>query len=126
MAFPVSEDKIMDAETALGMRLPDPLRNRLKIQNGGEVSASDDNWLLYPVHDASDKKRLSRTANDIVTETKNARKWRGFPPGAVAIAANGSGDLLILQPGSDNVFLWEHDKGATCPILVEWVEQSRG
>jgi cell wall assembly regulator SMI1 len=85
MAFPVSEDKFMDAETALGMRFPDPLRNRLKIQNGGEVSASDDGWLLYPVRDASDRKRLSRTANDIVTETKNAREWRGFPPAAIEL-----------------------------------------
>ncbi len=120
MAFPVSDEKIVDAELVLGRRLPDPVRARLGRENGGTVSAVGDDWLLYPVRDASDRKRLSRTANDIFTETKNARKWSGFPPAAIALASNGSGDLLILQPGSDDVFLWSHEQGSVCTVSVVW------
>ncbi len=122
MAFPTSEDKIVAAETALGRRFPNAHRDRLLIKNGGDVSASDDDWSLYPVRDASDRKRLSRTTNDIVTATVSAREWRGFPSTAVAIAENGSGDLLILQNGSDDIFQWYHEAGAIHRISVEWIE----
>ena len=120
MAFPVSEDKIISAETALGRRLPERLRKRLEIQNGGDVATEEDDWTLHPVRDASDRKRLSRTANDMVTETRTQRQWRGFPPTAIAIASNGCGDVLIIRPDSDDIFLWDHETGATTPVLVEW------
>lgn len=120
MAFPVADEKIVDAETALGRRLPDPLRARLSTENGGAVSAAGDEWNLFPVRDASDRKRLARSANDIITETKNAREWTGFPPASIALASNGSGDLLILQPESDDIFRWDHEQGSVRRVTVKW------
>lgn len=120
MAFPVSEDNIQTAETALGRRLPVELRERLQINNGGDVSTAEDDWILNPVRDASDRKRSARTANDIVKETQEARGWPSFPTGGIAVASNGMGDLLILQPGSEDMFLWNHETGTTSHVSVDW------
>ena len=64
-----------------------------------------------------------RTRNDIVLETRNARAWRGFPPDAVAIGANGTGDQLVLFPDSTlhavlgrQLFWWDHETGKTTLI----------
>jgi len=112
-----TEDQFIDAaEAKLGVRLPKALRARLRNTNGGEVEIKDDVWQLYPVFDTSDRKRTTRTANDIVRETTVAREWRGFPPAAVAIAANGSGDLLVLLPSAqdpsildERIYVWDHE-----------------
>jgi hypothetical protein len=86
--------------------------------NGGTVEIDDDEWTLHPVRDDSDRKRLARSSNDVATETSAARSWKGFPDSAVAIGANGSGDLLVLlAEGADHfgeaVFVWEHETGET-------------
>ena len=64
------------------------------------------------------KKRLKRTCNDVVRETKSANDWPDFPPNAVAIGANGGGDQLILIPQADHpelldhaVYWWDHETG---------------
>lgn len=120
MAFPVAHEFIVAAEEALGRALPEPLRSRLSRSNGGEVEAAQDWWTLNPVRDDSDHKRLSRSANDIVAETSRARQWKRFPDGAVAVASNGGGDMLILLPHSGEVGLWDHETGEVGPISVLW------
>jgi hypothetical protein len=120
MAFPVSEDKIVYAETVLGRRLPELLRSRLLRDNGGDLITDDDDWILHPVRDDSDRKRLSRTANDIVTETKVALRWSGFPSDGIAMASNGSGNLLVLMPDSDDVFFWDHEDNTLTSAVVDW------
>lgn len=120
MAFPASEDKIDAAETALERPLPAPLRAHLKKQNGGDLVAADDDWILHPVRDVSDRKRLARTANDIVNETKMARKDSGFPAGGIAIASNGTGDRLVLLPQSNAIFHWDHETRTVAEVTVEW------
>ena len=47
--FPVSEQRIIEAEQALGRGLPQELRQRLMRDNGGEVIVDDDDWFLHPV-----------------------------------------------------------------------------
>jgi hypothetical protein len=86
--------------------------------NGGTVRAGGDHWELFPFFDGSDRKRIARTCNDIVRETTEARKWPGFPAGAVAIASNGTGDLLIFLPDPERpsdllpgVLWWCHEGG---------------
>lgn len=120
MAFPVSEDKIEAAEAALERPLPALLRAHLKNQNGGDIVAADDDWILHPVRDGSDRKRLARTANDIVSETKRARGYLGFPSGGIAIASNGTGDQLVLLPQSDAIFHWDHETRTLAEVTVEW------
>lgn len=110
MAFPVTEDKIQAAEETLGRRLPDSLRERLLQNNGGEVIDDEGNdWILHPVRDDSDRKRLARTANDIIRETESAREWEDFPENAIAIANDGTGDLIVLLPDYDAFYIWSHE-----------------
>ena len=125
MGFPTTDECLRKAEEALGVQLPAELRERLRRDNGGEVEAADDVWQLFPVQDTADRKRLSRTANHIVRETTEARKSPGFPPAAVAIASNGAGDYLILDPTQRpadmlTVLLWYHEGGSAQPVHVTW------
>jgi hypothetical protein len=125
MAFPTTEDRIVAAETQLGIRLPDGFRNRLMSQNGGEVEADDDDWTVFPVFDSSDRKRASRSANHIVRETQQAATWPGFPERAVAIASNGTGDLLVFLPRDKlqldgRVQCWSHETQKCTPTLLDF------
>jgi hypothetical protein len=117
MPFPVAEEFIVETERKLGVTFPEAFRSRMSRNNGGEFSTADDDWELYPFFDTSDRKRLSRTSNHIVRETTAAREWRGFPPEAVAIGANGFGDQLVFLPGLGTTtlqpqpFIWLHETG---------------
>ncbi|MEQ1832156.1 MAG: SMI1/KNR4 family protein [Candidatus Eisenbacteria bacterium] len=119
MAFPTELSFIESEEAKLGVRLPADLRARLLGNNGGEIATDDEDWSLFPVFDASDRKKAARSANHIARETQAAREWRGFPPSAVAIARNGSGDYLVLLPSVDKpgaldkkIYLWAHETGS--------------
>lgn len=120
MAFPVSEEKIAAAEAAIGRRLPKVHRMRLLRNNGGEVRALDDDWKLYPVWDPTDRKTIKRTANHLLNETATARKWHGFPDDAVALAADGCGNLLIARSEEDLIEFWDHETGEAEPVEVDW------
>ena len=118
MPFPVDIRYVHDTEAKLGVKFPPSFVVRMVKSNGGEVTTPPDAWQLYPFLDSSDRKRLARTCNDIVRETASARQWPGFPPQAVAIAANGCGDQLVLLPQPDalqylghEVYFWDHETG---------------
>jgi hypothetical protein len=92
--------------------------------NGGSVDAAGESWELFPFWDQSDRKRLSRTCNDIVRETLSAREMGWFPPQAVAIASNGAGDHLLLLPSpadpstlGPEIHVWRMDGGETVVVL---------
>jgi len=120
MPYPVAENYILDAEAALGGKLPERYRGWITRSNGGEVEARKDTWQVHPLEDRSDRKRFARSANHVVRETEQARKWPTFPATAIAIASNGTGDLLVLQQKasefSDMVYLWSHESGELLPI----------
>lgn len=120
MGFPVSEDFIVAAELALEREFPSALRRRLARSNGGDIATADDDWVLNPVRDDTDRKRLARSTNDMVRETGLAKQWPRFPDGGIAVASNGAGDLLVLLPGSDDIFQWDHETGYVTPVDVEW------
>ena len=118
MPFPVDGKFVDEAEQKLGITFPSMFRGRMMKDNGGSVEAGGDEWQLFPFFDNSDRKRIARTANHIVRETTQAREWPGFPPGAVAIASNGTGDLLVFLPKADapgqlapEVHRWSHEGG---------------
>lgn len=96
MLLPTTEQCILAAETALGTKLPAEFRNRLLTNNGGELSTAGDDWRVFPVLDETDAVRRTRTANHMVAETQRAASLPGFPVGAVAVGANGSGQLLVF------------------------------
>jgi hypothetical protein len=127
MTFTTTEEHVCRAEQELGLILPPAYRARLLRENGGEVEAADDTWQLFPVRDTTDRKRISRTANHLLREMTEARAWPRFPSLAVAIAANGSGDYLIIHPAesqpdrlADMVLHWDHETGALTPVEVTW------
>lgn len=113
MAFDLAESFILEAERQLGAALPASYRSAMARSNGGEVESLDDAWILHPIADATDRKRLARTANHIVRETQGMQEWQSFPADAVAIAANSSGDCLVfLRFGAlfgPEVHLWSHE-----------------
>ncbi|HFQ5215812.1 TPA: SMI1/KNR4 family protein [Vibrio parahaemolyticus] len=130
MTFPIDEKYIVEFESELGLQLPENYKNGLLCSNGGEVVTSSDVWQLFPVFDKSNRKRVTRTANHILVETKSANEWGGFPCTAVAIASNGMGDLAILVPEQENagqlkdiVYRWHHETGDVtilCPTSEIW------
>lgn len=125
MTFPTTEDRVAAEESKLGIRLPAEYRNRLIARNGGELETVGDDWQVFPVFDDSDRKRAGRTANHIYRETQNARQWRGFPDAAVAVATNGTGNLLVFLAGEDGrldgrLHHWDHETGAVTPTPLDF------
>lgn len=118
MPFPVDIKYVAETERKLGVMLPSSYVAKMVKLNGGKVATPPDVWTLYPIFDESDKKRLSRTCNDVVRETQAAKDWPDFPTNAVAIGANGCGDQLVFIPQPDapellgrEVYWWDHETG---------------
>ncbi len=129
MAFDVSEQFVRAAELALGATFPAGYRAAIMASNGGTVEADGDDWELCPIRDGSDRKRLARSANDIVTETARCRAWRGFPPDAVVIAQNGAGDCLVLRRAGDAFLpapsVWRHEDATLQPAGPDFTALAR-
>lgn len=129
MAFDLKEKFVLQAEELLGARLPDSYRQAMMEANGGEVATEDEDWQLHPILDMSEKKRFSRSCNNIVLETKNCAEWHGFPERAVAIATNGSGDRLVfLKSGvkfEPTVYIWSHETGELIKVINDFSELDR-
>ena len=118
MPFPVDIRYIIETEKELGLEFPDNFKNKMLRENGGELTTETDDWQIFPFFDRSDNKRISRTINHIILETKQAKEWNNFPQESVAIAANGFGDFLILFPKENNkkklseeIYIWFHETG---------------
>lgn len=129
MPFPVEIKFINDAEAKLGVKFPASFVVKMTKLNGGSVATEIDDWQLFPFLDSSDRKRLARTCNDIVRETRSARESPHFPHEAVAIGANGGGDHLILLPQPDaphllshEVFWWDHETGEIIQVADDFSE----
>lgn len=127
MGLPTTEGCISAAERELGRKLPSPLRERLKRNNGGDIhvtgySSDGGCWELHPVFDATDRKHAKRSANHIVGETQEARSVpEAAPPeGSVVIAGNGTGDLLLLPRDDDCPYWWDHETGDVHRVTVDW------
>lgn len=118
MPFPIADTEIQKTEAKLGIKFPETFRREMMTSNGGEILTDDDAWTQYPILDTSDRKRLSRTCNDIVKETASAKEWDGFPANGVAIARNECGDQLLLLPSEGNnevlgetIYTFRHEDG---------------
>ncbi|WP_106165689.1 SMI1/KNR4 family protein [Tritonibacter scottomollicae] len=124
MPWPVAESYVEDCESALGFTFPDSYRISIMDQNGGVVVCDGDTWNLHPIWDKSDKKRLKRTVNDVVRETRAMANWTGWPSDAVCIAANGTGDVLIFSGRSisldEAVHRWNHETGETEKVAKDF------
>lgn len=127
MPFPLDMKYVRNAEAQLGRKLPGSYVGLLCRSNGGTVSSDTDSWKLFPIFDDSDRKRLARTCNDIVRETKSARERPGFPQDALAIGSNGGGDLLIfvaetVERYGDSVYWWGHETDELTKVADDFLE----
>jgi SMI1 / KNR4 family (SUKH-1) len=129
MPFDLAERFINVAEQKLGAPLPYSYRQAMMARNGGDVVAYDDVWNLHPILDTSNRRRLSRSCNDILRETRLMRDWPDWPENAVAIADNGTGDkLLFLREGrlyEPEVYVWLHDTGDLIVVAQTFSELRR-
>jgi len=133
MPFPVDIKYIIETEKELGVEFPEEFKKKMTVENGGEIQTEEDEWQLFPFFDKSDSKRISRTCNHIIAETKEAKEWDTFPENAIAIAKNGLGDNLILLPSEINptilkeeIYLWLHETGEIMEIartIKELIEE---
>ena len=130
MALPLDIAFLKRAETNLGRKLPLGYAVKMCRENGGDIATGSDSWLLFPIFDDSDRKRLKRTCNDIIRETTWARDWPRFPQDALAIGANGCGDKLVLLADqetdrfSDEVYWWDHETGELNQVADSFEELS--
>jgi len=130
MPFPVDIKWIAQTEQKLGVRFPASFVTAMTKMNGGSVRNGIDRFELFPFLDASERKRIQRTCGSIDRETNTARSgWHGFPPDAVAIGANGCGDLLIMLPMQEHpeslqhaVYWWDHETGEVNHIADDFGE----
>lgn len=130
MPFPVDRLSIAATEVKLGVTFPLSFVTRMLPRNGGEIHAAGDIWELHPFLDTSDRKRLKRTCNDIVHETRWSRSMAAdFPQEAVSIASNGGGDQLVFMPAAaspghlqDRVYLWDHETGDLSEVARDFSE----
>jgi hypothetical protein len=126
MPFDLAESFILEAERRLGASLPASYKTAMARSNGGEIEALGDVWQLHPIADTSDRRRLARTANHIISETATMHNWSSFPVGALAIGGNGSGDCLIFLQETDAfgpaVYVWSHETGQTERLAHDFSE----
>ncbi len=129
MPFDLTEPFILDTERQLGASLPVSYKTAMSRSNGGEIEALGVVWQLHPIADTSDRKRLARTANHIICETASLQSWSRFPPGALSIGANGSGDCLVFLRSVNSfgpaVHLWSHETGQTELLAQDFGELHR-
>ncbi len=129
MPFDLDEKFIAQTEEKLGARLPENYRKAMMSANGGEIGMDEDDWEQYPILDTSDKKRLSRTSNDVITETRSCRGWDGFPENAVAVAKNGFGDQMVFLKTGDvfgpDVYFWSHETRELSKLADDFSELHR-
>jgi hypothetical protein len=128
MPFPVERRFVTRAEEKLGLRFSLSYVAQMCKQNGGTVEADNQHWWLYPILDDSDRKRLKRTCNDVVRETREAKKRPGFPEAAVAIGSNAGGDQLVFLPDAsagrlgDAVFWWDRETGDVHKVAEDFLD----
>jgi hypothetical protein len=121
MPFPVDEKYIIETEKELGKGFPSWFRIKMMSENGGQIEAVGDVWEIYPFWNKASKKVMKRTADDILRNTKSALEWETFPRDAVAIATNGTGDLLVFLPENETHFSntthhWNHETGEVAQV----------
>jgi hypothetical protein len=128
MAHPASEERIAAEEERLGRRLPVALRERLLEENGGEIvvvvgepspDPADDVWELVGVGDVVERKGRPRPVEGFADVTGREAEFKDLPQGAVVLATDAGGNVLLLMPDDAFRVSWG-DSGETEPATVRW------
>lgn len=103
MAYNIEEKNLILTEQKLGIVFPKSYRNSIMKNNGGHViSPLGVVWELFSIYDNSDKKRLRKTAVDLIHENKTAWNEYGLPENLYAIG-NADGEYLVFKKIKDNL-----------------------
>ena len=122
MPFPIELKFIKESEEKLNVNFPRIFKEKMMKENGGELEGDDYFFMLNPFFDKSNKKRISRTCNDIIQETKSAKGFGdSFPSNGIAIGSDNSGNQLILLPKTLNnlgekIYFWNHETAETVKV----------
>ncbi|MEG3754018.1 SMI1/KNR4 family protein [Psychromonas arctica] len=126
MAFNLDEKYLFEAEELLKAKLPLEYKNTILKNNGGEIEVDDEIWELYPIFDKADRKRISRTCNHIISETKSCKEFGNFSSDYLAIAGNGCGDQMVLIKETNSylsaVHIWSHETGSVLKVADNFGE----
>lgn len=128
MPFPVDKKYIVKTEEKLDLKFPEIYKSKMMIDNGGELEGDDYFFMLNPFFDESNRKRISRTCNDIIKETESAKEYGEiFPKKGIAIGKDNCGNLLLLMPVNSNIlgeeiFLWDHETSKITKIANNIIE----
>jgi hypothetical protein len=106
-AMGVTEDLIVAAETELGIRFPEELRDVWKLYNCNEMTGG---WRIFPVFDPANPRK---TCGSVSYENiKGVWGRQVMSEGLVSIADNGTGNQLVLKVVSGTagaqVYRWHH------------------
>ena len=115
----VSTQCLDETEAALGIVLAQQYRELFQLVNAPTFGE----WLFYPI---KDKKNLKKTFDDVVRNTK--LKWEeGLPQSFVAIAENGTGNVLCMKRDEALVYHFHHEVQAPDKVfndLKEFIDHS--
>jgi len=124
MAFDLAEIFLIQAEQELNiLQFPASYRNSMMRNNGGffEYGTEDSDafvsFNLYPIADNSDRKRLSRTCNSVVKETKSTRENFDFIENFIQIGDDEGAGAYYFKINDDRSVddliwycMWEEDE----------------
>jgi hypothetical protein len=126
MSFNLDQKYIIERENELGAKLPSSYKEAMLSSNGGKIDVAGDSWELYPIFDKSDRKRISRTCNNIISETESNQEWEGFPANAIAVASNGCGDSMVFLKAetkyNDELYIWSHETKELTKVANKFTE----
>ncbi|EJE54515.1 putative glucan synthasis protein [Acidovorax sp. CF316] len=110
----VSEEMIATAESELGLRFPEELRNAWKQYNCNELRGG---WRVFPVFDPANPRK---TCGSVTYENlKGAWGQEVMAQDLVSIADNGTGNQLVLKVTSGlaeaQVYHWSHETRKLTP-----------
>lgn len=128
MAFNLPIDQLEETEEEIEARFPDHCRTSMLDKNGGTIELNEDQWEIIPIRDTTDRKRISRTCNNVISETELFSEWGNWHDNAYAIAHNGAGDVLVLlRTGSKfehGIYVWTHEDG-TLQLIQNYLSTLR-
>jgi hypothetical protein len=74
----------------------------------------------FKPQDPSDRRRMARTANQVVGETREAHDAIGdVPAGSIVVAGNGTGDLLLLARWRRRGLVGPRKPGETGSVVLD-------
>jgi len=75
MPFDLDPSYVSATAAKLGLSLPVEYAASMSRMNGGCAEIECEVWWLHPIFDDTDPRRLKRTVNDVIRETREASGW---------------------------------------------------